>query len=150
MIEDEPPVNETPAIEAPNFVPEDQPMAATADEALEAEAMEPMAELEPEPEPLNEDEPERLVEPEPVTEYEAAPAPAPVAEPIEQLAARLPEVPQPREETISDLMGRLETGLGRRDRALWLGQSEDEAPEMPADDRLRSAIGMLRRMAGRR
>jgi hypothetical protein len=150
MIEDEPPVNETPAIAAPNLVPEDQPPAATADEALEANTIEPMPEIEPEPEPLPEGEPEPIIERDSPIEYKPAPAPAPVAEPIEQLAARLPEVPQPREETISDLMGRLETGLGRRDRALWLGQSEDEAPEMPADDRLKSAIGMLRRMAGRR
>jgi hypothetical protein len=138
MIEDEPPVDETPAIAAPNAVPEDQPTAATADEALEAETIEPMPEIE-----------QPAIGRESPIEYKPAPAPAPVAEPIEQLAARLPEVPQPREETISDLMGRLETGLGRRDRALWLGQ-EDEAPEIPADDRLKSAIGMLRRMAGRR
>jgi hypothetical protein len=144
MIEDEPPVNETPAIAAPRFVPEDQPTVASLDRAREAETAEPMPEIEPEPEALND-------EPESVIEYNSAPAPAPapIAEPIERLAARLPEVPQPRDETISDLMGRLETGLGRRDRALWLGQSEDEAPELPGDDRLKSAIGLLRRMAGR-
>ncbi len=131
----EPPVDETPAIAEPNLVPEDRPALAAVETAADAEAIEPM--------PAIEDEPESAITCKP------APEPAPIVEPIEQLAARLPELPQPREEKISDLMGRLETGLGRRDRALWLGHSDDDAAEIPADDRLKSAIGRLRRMAGR-
>jgi hypothetical protein len=128
-------VDEPPAIAEPNFVPEDRPAGAAVDAAPDPEAIEPM--------------PAIADEPEPAIAYKPAPVPQPIVEPIEQLAARLPELPQPREEKISDLMGRLETGLGRRDRARWLGHSEDAATEMPTDDRLKSAIGKLRRMAGR-
>jgi hypothetical protein len=134
-IPDEPPVDEPLAIAKPNFVPEDRPALAAVEPVPDAEAIEPM--------------PAIADEPEPAIAYKPAPPPAPIVEPIEQLAARLPELPQPREEKISDLMGRLETGLGRRDRARWLGHSDDDSAEMPADDRLKSAIGRLRRMAGR-
>ena len=132
-VADELPVDE-PALAAPSLVSEDDPAVAAVDEAPRAEAIEPMP-------PVGDKEP--------VAEYKPVSAPAPIAEPIEQLAARLPEVPQPREEKISDLMGRLEIGLARSDRARWLGQSEDDPAEMPTDDRLKSAIGKLRRMAGR-
>jgi hypothetical protein len=83
----------------------------------------------------------------------AAPSPLPAEEGIEALAARIPEVPESGETSISDLMGRLEKGLGRSDRARWLGLAEGSSAseqEAPVEDRLRSAIGMLRRMAGRK
>jgi hypothetical protein len=82
---------------------------------------------------------------------EAAPAPAATdAEPIGALAARIPELPEPRNESVSELMGRLEVGLGRRDRASWTSKPDAaSASDAPIDDRLRSALGMLRKMANR-
>jgi hypothetical protein len=136
-----------PEEEVPQVAPEPELVIeeATAP-AIEEEAPSPqpmvneLGEVSPEPE-------EAPLELTPVFEAPVAVEPEPEPEPIEALAARV-QLPPARDESVSELMGRLEVGLGRSDRARWLGSSDaDDKAEAPADDRLRNAIGMLRRMA---
>jgi outer membrane biosynthesis protein TonB len=103
---------------------------------------EPEPEIESQPEPEPEPEPEAAIEPEFIPEPEPVAAPAPVSD-----------------SSISDLVARLERGLERRQHA------EEAAPETSArpdpaapeaapaaperDDRLRSAIENLQRLASK-
>lgn len=130
---------------------------------------EPAADLDPQPLPgfLVADQPE-----EPVAEAEALPEPAFEAEPEtlelqpeeeaepqwhepESFAAEAPVAQEDdREESVTELMQRLESGLGRRQKPQAL--SRDDAPLRPSAEvedrvghRLRSAINDLQKMAGR-
>ena len=124
---------------------EDQPsdIAQDAEQATEQEGTAPAE---------SQEAPGREVRNDQASAVKAAPEPVPADEPIETLAGRIPDASQAEDASISDLMGRLEKGLGRSDRARWLGHAKGDAPEeeTPVDDRLRNAIGMLRRMAGRK
>lgn len=86
---------------------------------------------------------ERQIAPEPAADAEGHPAA------IEALAAPLPDA---ADESVSNLMRRLEGGLERRERAQSVDQVEETASpvtDQPAGHRLRNAINDLERMAKR-
>jgi hypothetical protein len=119
----------------PEPQPEPEPEIAEAKwEALD-EVVEPEVESQPAPEPGP--EPETAIEPEFIPEPEPVAPPAPVAD-----------------SSISDLVARLERGLERRqhveDAAPAPETSTQPAPKAPErDDRLRSAIENLQRLASK-
>lgn len=71
---------------------------------------------------------------------------------LDELGQRLPKKQALEHESIDHLVDRVETGIGRRDRARWTSD-QAAAPESEEDrnlqNRLRGAIGDLRRMARR-
>jgi hypothetical protein len=80
-----------------------------------------------------------------VDEPAYAPAPAPAR-------AQAPVMQSPAEDSIAHLMQRLELGLQRREQPDGIGSAEPEQSYKPApevDQRLRSAIDDLQRLAGR-
>lgn len=95
-------------------------------------------------------------EPEPFVEAQWEGAEEDVEETVDDHAATLAEPPMELEEpTIAHLMQRLEIGLIRHRQNAWEAPSTPEPPapisEAPSgvDDRLRSALGDLQRMASR-
>ncbi|HYE28217.1 MAG TPA: hypothetical protein VEA61_08280 [Allosphingosinicella sp.] len=132
-------------------------MAAPAVEppAVEAPARPLPAFLVPqEPEPAVEIEPEPAAEAEPETPAETATDPRAEREPgempISELAARLPEAGEESDQSLSQLVNRIECGLTRKRQALPV--SEPPAEEPPAEEarvghRLRSAINDLQKIA---
>jgi hypothetical protein len=162
-----------PARAAPVFVPEPEtprlrrrdlhpdapvcrPISATRDlgEPAPPTAVAPRATWLPDPEP----------DAAPAAEVQAAPepeaAPAPQSVPHKAAPARTEAVPKParkqaaRQESISELMARLERGLARRPRASRAAVAEESVatPQVfppAADDRLQSAIDSLQRLAAR-
>jgi hypothetical protein len=96
-------------------------------------------------EPAPEPEPQPAVEEELILETEPEPAP------LSELAAKLPEPAHGSDEPLSQLVGRIETGLGRKRRALPEPILEAAAPEPdePVRHRLRSAINDLQKIAAR-
>lgn len=140
--------------------PPRRPLAANRDLGEPGEVLVLSVPAEPEPEP--ELVPELVLAPEPEPEPEPVAVTAPVDEPGGEF---VPERPAPpiqvtvveeapaapaREESISELMQRLESGLGRRETAA----AEAEAPPpLPGGDavghRLRGAIADLQKLAAR-
>jgi hypothetical protein len=110
-----------------------------------------VAEPEPEPEPQPEPAAEPAPEPQAAAEDELVLEPASEETPLSELAARLPEPGRGSEEPLSQLVGRIETGLGRKRRALPEPAPEAAAPQPqePVGHRLRSAINDLQKMAAR-
>jgi hypothetical protein len=125
-------------------------------------AQEPEREQEPEAEPVMEAEPVRP-EPQPVAEAEPEARTSPFAEsepepetaPIAELAARLPETEaeadEERDQSLSQLVNRIEFGMSRKRQALpavELPPAEHAAPEQEkVGHRLRSAISDLQKIA---
>lgn len=147
LLHKKPALPEAPAPDLPAFLvpqPDEDPLEL---EELAEETEEGAEESLPEEEPaavVAEIAPEPVVQAEPVT---------PDPDTIETLAARLPDAGDSNQ-SIGDLMGRLENGLARR--ALEQAEAPEPAPEpdpapQPAavDDRLRSALNDLQKMAGR-
>jgi hypothetical protein len=102
----------------------------------------------PEPEPLAEAEPES---PEPAAEAE--PEPHSEAAPISELAARLPEAEEESDQSLSQLVNRIEFGLSRKRQALPAAELPPTSEEQPVEEervghRLRSAINDLQKIAG--
>jgi hypothetical protein len=107
----------------------------------------------PEPEPV---EAEWRPEPEAEPEAEAEPAPEPVAvpeiRPISELAAQLPEADEESDQSLSQLVNRIEFGLARKRQALPAAVETALAEEAPVEPekvghRLRSAINDLQKIA---
>ena len=112
-------------------------------------------EVDPDPEPLAETgaetvEPEpQWVEPEPEPVAEASPEPE--AEPITALAAQLPDAEPETDQSLSQLVNRIEFGLSRKRQALPAVELPS-AEEPPTDqervgNRLRGAISDLQKLA---
>jgi hypothetical protein len=109
---------------------------------------------EPEPEPLAEaDEPlaEPQPAPKPVAEWEAEPAPVSEDMPIADLVARLPEAEEDSDQSLSQLVNRIESGLSRKRQALPAVElpaaGESPIEEERVGHRLRSAINDLQKIA---
>lgn len=134
--ESEPPFAETEDRPLPGFlIPQPEPEPA-------AEADPEWPDYEPE---RAEDEPGQAPEPEAEPEAEAEPRP------ISELAAQLPEAEQDPDQSLSQLVNRIEFGLSRKRQAL---SADPPPPEQapPADPekvghRLRSAISDLQKIA---
>lgn len=104
--------------------------------------------LDSDPEPIPETEAE-TVEPEPEPAAEVSPEPE--AEPIAALAAKLPEAEPETDQSLSQLVNRIEFGLSRKRQALPAVEPPS-AEEPPADQervghRLRGAISDLQKLA---
>lgn len=145
--------------------PPRRPLVANRDLGEPADEILVLTEVVAEPEPVIEPVPEPVleVEPEPVFEAEPEPVSEPVPEPVaalveEPAAAFVPELQAPpapaappREESIAELMQRLESGLGRRETAP--SEAEPAPPPLPSGDavghRLRGAIADLQKLAAR-
>ncbi len=134
---------------------EDYPEAAIEEEPAFAEAdhrplpgfLVPQT---PEPEPVAEAEPE-WVEPEPEAELEAEPEAEAEPLPISELAAQLPDSEEEPDQSLSQLVNRIEFGLSRKRQALT---AADPPPVVEAAEeqekvghRLRSAINDLQKIA---
>lgn len=120
-------------------VPEAEPIAQAEEQRAEPEVQRDP----PEPETAE-------VEPEP----EAVAGPEPEAEvlPISELAAQLPEAEEEKDQSLSQLVNRIEFGLSRKRQALPAALERAPAEESPAEQekvghRLRSAINDLQKIA---
>jgi hypothetical protein len=111
---------------------------------------------EAEPEPAAEAgerfaEPESEPEPEAQAEWEEEPATAAEDMPIAELVARLPEAGEESDQSLSQLVNRIESGLSRKRQALpavELPAAEEPAIEQErVGHRLRSAINDLQKIA---
>jgi hypothetical protein len=139
---------EPPAAEEPPFAEaDDRPLPGFL--VPQAPEPEPVAEAEPE---LTEAEPEpaepEQAEPEPEAEPEARDEPRPISE----LAARLPDPEEDPDQSLSQLVNRIEFGLSRKRQALPAAGELPPAEESPAEPekvghRLRSAINDLQKIA---
>ena len=145
---------ETPRLRRADFHPDAparRPILAGRDFGEPEAAVEPLPvpEREPEPEPEPQDEP---IAEEPVLELGEALEPEEIAMPADMPSFQ--RAPEPAEEqSISELIARLERGLAGRLRAKGV-YPPSNAPSTAAfedegDDRLRSAIANLQRMASR-
>ena len=146
----EEPVEEQPVEQAglrplPGFLLPEQPEPEPVAEAHQSEGQ---PEPEPGPGPRPEPEPESQPEPEAV-EREAEGQPLPIA----GLAARLPDAGDEGDQSLSQLVNRIEFGLSSRKRQA-LTPTEPPAAEEPAAEepervghRLRSAINDLQKIA---
>ena len=106
------------------------------------------AEPEPEPQPA----PALTSEPEPEPEVEWRPAAQAGPLPISQLAAQLPEAEEESDQSLSQLVNRIEFGLSRKRQALPAAADLPPAEEVQAEQekvghRLRSAINDLQKIA---
>ena len=98
------------------------------------------------------DEAEAEAGPEPRPEVEWRPAAQAEPLPISQLAAQLPEAEEESDQSLSQLVNRIEFGLSRKRQALPAAADLPVAEEMQAEQekvghRLRSAINDLQRIA---
>lgn len=107
----------------------------------------------PEPQPAAQAEPE-WAKAEPVPEPEPAPEAAMEAEPLQisELAAQLPETEEESDQSLSQLVNRIEFGLSRKRQALPASAELPSAEESPVEQekvghRLRSAINDLQKIA---
>ena len=117
-------------------------MEAEAEEAVEAE---PLLLDEPAPEP----EPESEPEPEPIAIEEPQPFEMERIDPAAFDTPAAPPEPAEREQSISNLMRRLEGGLSRRELQSE-GDADGTSPVQAAPShRLRSALSDLQKMSGR-
>jgi hypothetical protein len=137
----EPPAAEAPAEEAGH-----RPLPAFLIPQGETPAPEPQAEAQPEP--------EAAPEPEPEPEPEARSDPEPPA--LSELAAQLPEAGSRTDQSLSQLVNRIEFGLSRKRQAIPAAEAPpaEAAPAegVPAEPervghRLRSAINDLQKIA---
>jgi hypothetical protein len=141
--ESEPDLAGTPQRPLPAFlVPEEPP----ADPVAQAEAVaeEPEAQWEP-------SEPESA-EAEPELEADPAPEAEPDVRPISELGAQLPEAEAETDQSLSQLVNRIEFGLSRKRQALPSAMDRAPAEDISADQekvghRLRSAINDLQKIA---
>lgn len=130
---------EAPAEEEPALTKAGQrPLPAFL--VAQASEPEPVAEAEPEPEP----------EPEPAIERQPEAPAEPLA--ISELAAQLPEAEEESDQSLSQLVNRIEFGLSRKRQALPAAADLPPVEEAPADQekvghRLRSAINDLQKIA---
>jgi hypothetical protein len=146
--------------------PARRPLVAGRDlgEPVEEELVLDVA-LERDSEPEPEAESELAAAPEPEAEPELAAAPEPAASVEEPVLEVLPEQPAPapevltveevpaappRDESISELMQRLESGISRRERVIPAAETAAPSPTGDAvGHRLRSAINDLQKLAAR-
>jgi hypothetical protein len=156
--EEEPVFTEAEHRPLPSFLvpqaPEAEPVAQAEPEHSESEPQwdepEPLwsptapewAEAEPEPQPAPEPQPDVKWQP----EAEAEPLP------ISELAAQLPEAEEESDQSLSQLVNRIEFGLSRKRQALPAAADLSPAEEVPAEQekvghRLRSAINDLQKIA---
>lgn len=126
----EAPAEEEPAPKAT----EQRPLPAFL--VAQAPEPEPAAEAEPEPEPAIERQPEAPAEPLPISE----------------LAAQLPEAEEESDQSLSQLVNRIEFGMSRKRQALPAAADLPPVEEAAAEEekighRLRSAINDLQKIA---
>jgi hypothetical protein len=148
---------ETPHRPLPGFLvpqpPQAEPIAQAEPARQEPEVQwEPSEPESPEAEPQPEPEPEVKAEAELIAEA----APEPEAEsdilPISELAAQLPEAEAESDQSLSQLVNRIEFGLSRKRQALPAAMDRAPAEDVSAEQekvghRLRSAINDLQKIA---
>ena len=131
----------------PEATAEEEPAFAEADHRPLPGFLVPQT---PEPEPVAEAEPE-WVEPEPEAELEAGPEAEAEPLPISELAAQLPDSEEEPDQSLSQLVNRIEFGLSRKRQALTAADPppvQEKAEEQEkVGHRLRSAINDLQKIA---
>lgn len=140
--------------QAPEAEPPAQPGPDFGEEETQWDEPEPQwtpsepewAEAEPEPEPEAEPELDAAAE----VEWQPAPQAGPL--PISQLAAQLPEAEEETDQSLSQLVNRIEFGLSRKRQALPAAADlppveEAQAEQEKVGHRLRSAINDLQKIA---